>query len=119
MCNVPSVSFETCNKINFYIFKKSYAAIVDFKLTKTTILKLVYCGLHCRDSFDCSIPLYHVPISSKVREIEFHPWRGVLDNIKFANLFQFVVSDIPVRPTSKTDLHHTHAILQENMEWRE
>lgn len=66
------------------------------------------------------IVIYHVPISSKVREIEFHPWRGALDKIKFLNLLrQFVVSDIPVRPTSKTDLHDTYAILHDNMEWRE
>ena len=42
------------------------------------------------------------------------------DKIKFLNLLrQFVVSDIPVRPTSKTDLHDTYAILHDNMEWRE
>ena len=114
MCNVVSVSFETCSKINFYISKKIYAAILDFRLTKTTILKLVYGGLHFRDRFDCYIPCTHILKGSP------NPWRGVLDKIKFLNLLrQFVVSDIPVRPTSKTDLHDTYAVLHDNMEWRE
>jgi hypothetical protein len=43
-----------------------------------------------------------------------------LDTIKFLNLLrQFVVSDIPVRLTSKTDFHDTYAILHDNIEWRE